>query len=155
MFSQPTPMMFNPYIPTMPPSQLPPSQPMQTPPKPLTPAPIHYHALRLNHALLLHLNTPTPLLLRAVYPNLVETSSPLPRALPENMASTSMNTGNRMLNFTTTRRSMGSLFHVPFAPLLSLRKLDIEGCDPLKLPGGGLDVPATQQSMAAETGLGP
>ena len=39
MFSQPAPVMFNPYIPPIPPSQLPSSQSLPPLPTPLTPAP--------------------------------------------------------------------------------------------------------------------
>ena len=137
MFSQPTPMMFNPYIPTMPQSQLPPSQPMPTQPTPMTPAP----------------STPcSPTQPCPATPSQQSNSpasagcTPQPRRNIQSSPAGSTREYGFDLNehwqqdaeFYDNQKINGLTFPRSIRSSAFTTKLDIEGCDPLKLPVAAL-----------------
>ena len=137
MFSQPTPMMFNPYIPTMPQSQLPPSQPMAIQPTPLTPAPSTpcsptqpCPATPSQQS-----NSPasagcTPQPRRNIQASPAGSTREYGFDLNEHWQQDAEFYDNQKINGLTFPRSIRSSAFTT--------KLDIEGCDPLKLPVAAL-----------------
>ena len=137
MFSQPTPMMFNPYIPTMPQSQLPPSQPMAIQPTPMTPAPSTpcsptqpCPATPSQQS-----NSPasagcTPQPRRNIQASPAGSTREYGFDLNEHWQQDAEFYDNQKINGLTFPRSIRSSAFTT--------KLDIEGCDPLKLPVAAL-----------------
>ena len=133
MFSQPTPMMFNPYIPTMTQSQLPPSQPMAIQPTPMTPAPSTpcsptqpCPATPSQQS-----NSPasagcTPQPRRNIQASPAGSTREYGFDLNEHWQQDAEFYDNQKINGLTFPRSIRSSAFTT--------KLDIEGCDPLKLP---------------------
>ena len=137
MFSQPTPVMFNPYIPPIPPSQLPSSQSVPPPPTPLTPAP----------------STPcSPTQPCPVTPS-QQSNSPASAGCPSQPRrniQTSPTGSTREYGFDLNeqwqqdaefydnQKINGLTFPRSIRSSAFTTKLDIEGCDPLKLPVAAL-----------------